>query len=594
MNSLLELVRVLGKADRTRLVFLIVAITIAAVIDAAGIASIVPFLALITRSDSSSNTSLLVHLRDMVGVADQNTFVILVGLLSFSIIVLASVLNAYVMWAQVRFSYRTGFLLSQRLLRAYLANDQLALLERNSAEMGKNILSEVDRLVTSALLPIITLVSRITVAVCIVAFLLFIEPMLAFVLAVVFGGVYVAIYLFTRRRLQSIGEAAMQSNQARFQSISEVFAALRELRIYGRVAEFIKRFDAPALVFANANATAIVMSQFPKFVLEPLAFGSVIFIVFYQMRSGGNIESAMPVIGLFAFAGYRLMPAFQSIFLAFSTVRFYMPTLRLVLKDLNSQPEQKRSNDAISPLRFTDKLVMRGVGFSYGNGVDVLKDINLTIPAHATIGLIGRTGSGKTTLVSLILGLLSPTSGRIEVDGGPLAGLPLTSWQRQIGYVPQDVFLTDETVLKNIALGIPAEDVDRAAAEAAARLADIHDFIIGLPDGYETSVGERGARLSGGQRQRIGIARALYHDPAVVVFDEATSGLDRGTEEAVMAAIGRLAGDRTLIIIAHRPGALRRAQVVHLLDGGRIAASGTLKELQPLLNLEDEVPDPVG
>jgi ABC-type bacteriocin/lantibiotic exporter with double-glycine peptidase domain len=586
MRHFIALFRLLEPVQRRRLGLILFGITMAAIIDAAGVASIAPFLALVANSGSPAVMGALGGLRSFIGVTDATSFMILVGLLSLAVIVTSSLLNAWVTWAQLRFTYNIGFTVSRRLLASYLAKDQVVLLSRNSAEMGKNILSEVDRLVGSALLPAITLVSRIALAVCIVLILLVIEPVLALMLAVVLGSVYIVIYLVIKRRLANVGEVAMEGNKARFQAVAEVFAALRELRLYGRVSNFVRRFDAPALAYANAHAAALCIGQMPKFILEPLAFGSVILIVVYQIQSGGNLATAMPMIGLFAFAGYRLMPAFQNIFLAFSTLRFYLPVLEVVLTDLQGSPD--RSDDGRAPERapFAGELVLRDVAFSYGNGADVLDAINLAIKAKSSVGLIGRTGSGKTTLVSLILGLLSPTSGSIRVDGVLLQGATLIAWQRRIGYVPQDVFLTDDTIAANIALGIPQGEIDQAAVVRAARLANIHDFIAGLPGGYGTPVGERGARLSGGQRQRIGIARALYHDPDVVVFDEATSGLDTETEEAVMAAIDRLAGERTLIIIAHRPGALRRANVVHLVERGRIAASGTLKDLQPLLDLE--------
>ena len=219
------------------------------------------------------------------------------------------------------------------------------------------------------------------------------------------------------------------------------------------------------------------------------------------------------------------------------------------------------------------------MSFDYEAGRSTLRGIDLTIPAHTTVGLVGRTGSGKSTLVGLILGILTPSSGRVLIDGTPLDAENLPAWQNRIGYVPQDVFLIDGSVAQNIALGIEPDTLDRAALERAARLAGAHDFIAALPDGYETGVGERGARLSGGQRQRIGIARALYHDPDVIVFDEATSALDGETEAAVMGALGALGGTRTIIMIAHRLTSLRRADTVHVLEDGRIVASGPPAEV---------------
>ena len=225
-------------------------------------------------------------------------------------------------------------------------------------------------------------------------------------------------------------------------------------------------------------------------------------------------------------------------------------------------------------LPFQKEIRLEGVGFAYEPGRAALSDISLTIPARSTVGLVGRTGSGKSTLVGLILGILTPTAGRVLVDGRPLDAEALPAWQNRIGYVPQDVFLIDASVAANIALGVDPDRIDAAAVERAARLAGIHDFVAALPEGYATGVGERGARLSGGQRQRIGIARALYHGPDVIVFDEATSALDGETEAAVMAALGALAGTRTIIMIAHRLSSLARADTVHVIEDGRIVASG--------------------
>jgi ABC-type bacteriocin/lantibiotic exporter with double-glycine peptidase domain len=585
MRTFFDLIGIITRAERRRLALIVFGITCAALIDAAGIASVVPFLTLVANSGSPAVLHTLAELRVRFGIATEGEFIVLVGLLSLAVIIVANLLNAWVTWAQVRFTNMLGYSVSRRLLDAYLAKEHIALLGRNSAEMGKNVLSEVDRLVAGALTPALTLVSRIAVAFCTIVFLTAIEPVLALLLAAVFGGLYVLLYVVIRRRMERIGAEAVESNTQRFQVVTEAFSALRELRLYGRVGAFIQRFDAPAAAYARTNATSLIIGQTPKFILEPLAFACVVLMVLYTMGSGSNLAAAMPLIGLFAFAGYRLVPAFQTIFLAVSSIRFYLPALDVVLDELKAATGKLEPETSWDRTPRPPTLRLRDVSFAHGETL-ILDRIDLTIEPNTTIGLIGRTGGGKTTLASLILGLLTPTSGRIEADGAPLIGHTLAAWQRRIGYVPQDVFLTDDSLAANIALGVPADQIDRALIERAARLANIHDFIESLPAGYDTPAGERGARLSGGQRQRIGIARALYHNPDVVVFDEATSGLDSETEEAVMAAIDRLAGERTLIIIAHRPGALRRAKVVHLVERGRIAASGTLKQLQPLLDLE--------
>jgi ABC-type bacteriocin/lantibiotic exporter with double-glycine peptidase domain len=583
---LIELIKTLQPAEKRALSFVVVGITVSALLDVAGIASVVPFLALIANPNAVSTMKGVAGFLKFIGVSGQSETIVVVGLASLLVIVAASALNAWVTWGQVRLTNMVGFTMSRRLLHAYLSQPLLLLTNRNTAELGKNILSEVDRGVSGAMTPALTLVSRSAAAVFICIFLLFVEPVLALVLALIFGGVYGLIFLRVRRLLSRMGASAVEDNNQRFRIVAETFGALRELRLYGRLAAFVRRFDEPARRYARVTATSLLIGQIPKFVLEPLAFAAIVLTVLYTMRSGADLATVFPLIGLFAFAGYRLMPAFQNIFVSFSALRFYLPSLRVILDGLTTE---RAENGDVAPtlpkLEFKDGLVFENVSFVYPDRSCVLEHLNLAIKANTTVGLIGKTGSGKTTLLSLILGLTAPTSGRISVDGNPLGGERLAAWQRGIGYVPQDVYLLDDTVAANIALGVPADEVDNAMVRSAARLANIDRFITeSLPQGYATIVGERGSRLSGGQRQRIGIARALYHDPNIVIFDEATSGLDAETESAIMSAIDSLAGHRTLIIVSHRAPTLRRADQVHLLDERHIVASGPLDRFAALFS----------
>lgn len=597
MTLLLELIRILSPAERRRLALLAVAITLTALVDIAGIASVIPFLTLIASIGSGAATRGLAELRAFMNVTDEGSFIVIVGLLSLGVITLSNGLNAWVAWSQSYFTNMVGYSLSRRLLDAYLTQNHLALLQRNSVEMGKDILSEVDRAVSGVLTPALMLAARLVTALSIIAFLMVINPALALLLSVIFGGVYLVIYFGLRRRLTRIGEVAVAGNQARFKIVSEAFAAVRELRLYGRLRTFIARFDRPARDFARANAVSLIIGQAPRYVLEPLAFASVVLIVAHAIQSGENPTAALPIIGLFAFAGYRLMPALQNIFIAVSALRYYMPSLQLILNGLraaSSSHADDRDVD-VPRLSFSGHLTLSGVNFSYGDDAAALTDIDLDIAANSTVGLIGRTGSGKTTLLSLIIGLLAPTSGNIRLNGEPLTGLTLLSWQRSIGYVPQDILLIDDTVAANIALGVPKDKIDMQAVEAAAKIAVVHDFIVSsMPENYQTLVGERGARLSGGQRQRIGIARALYHNPSILVFDEATSGLDSETEEVFLSAIERLAGNRTVIIIAHRASTLRNSDIVHMIEHGRIVGRGPIENFMSLFGPQSAADAPNG
>jgi ABC-type multidrug transport system fused ATPase/permease subunit len=329
------------------------------------------------------------------------------------------------------------------------------------------------------------------------------------------------------------------------------------------------------------------MSSLPKFALETLAYGGVLLIVLYFLRFSGEIEDVLPILSLYVFAGYRLMPSLNEIFTTAILMRFNQEPLRHLhedLMDLGARPDQptvwKGKETDHTPLPLRKELALKNISFTYPNTeAPSIDSVDLRIFPHQIVGFVGETGAGKTTLVDIILGLLEPTAGVLEVDGEAIHGDRVDRWQRSCGYIPQVIFLTDDTIRANIAFGIPKSLVDEDAVGRAARVARIDVFIATLPKGYDTEVGERGVRLSGGQRQRIGIARALYHDPAVLVMDEATSSLDGATEAGVMEMIHHLGKLKTLVVIAHRLSTVRACDVIYLLHDGRIIASGTYSEL---------------
>jgi ABC-type multidrug transport system fused ATPase/permease subunit len=329
-----------------------------------------------------------------------------------------------------------------------------------------------------------------------------------------------------------------------------------------------------------------VVSKLPKYALETIAFGGILLILLYSVRVSASISETLPMLSLFAFAGYRLLPRLSDLFAAAVQIRFNLPALQ----HLHEQLCADESDEVVSQRPLTDvrseglelrhSLVLNNVSFTYeGAQEPALSDVNLEIRRNQTVGLVGRTGAGKTTLVDVILGLLDPTAGCLEADGSHLKGEGLQQWKRICGYVPQEIFLCDNSIRENIAFGIPEDEIDQSMVEQAARTAQIHELIARLPAGYDTVVGDRGVRLSGGQRQRIAIARALYNNPQVLILDEATSSLDGATEAAVMEVISKLGRAKTLIIIAHRLSTVRACDSIYLLQGGRCVANGTYDEL---------------
>jgi ABC-type multidrug transport system fused ATPase/permease subunit len=322
--------------------------------------------------------------------------------------------------------------------------------------------------------------------------------------------------------------------------------------------------------------------------MEVIAFGGIISVVLYLLASARGFQDALPIIGLFAFAAYRIMPALQNIFASITTIRFYVHSLDVLYEDIYSFEDKSYtttySKKKFPPLNLKKELKLEEISFSYpGTRKPVIDNLNLKIYSNTSVAFVGKTGVGKTTIADIILGLLRPSSGRILIDGVEITDENLHEWQKNLGYIPQDIYLLDDTVTRNIAFGVPDEKIDMNIVKSAAQIANIHNFVIEeLSNGYQTVVGERGVRLSGGQRQRIGIARALYHNPGVLILDEATSALDGSTENEVFEAINNIARTKTLIIIAHRLTTVRDCDVIYILKDGKMVGQGRYKELMEL------------
>jgi ABC-type multidrug transport system fused ATPase/permease subunit len=482
----------------------------------------------------------------------------------------------------VRYANGLTYSLSTRLLETYLRKPYVWFLNQHTAHLGKTILSEVDEVVTGSVVPVLQLFSCLIAASAVVAVLIVADPTVALSVIFALGAAYTAVYLGVRRYLQWAGRDRYSANRERYQIANEVLAGIKEVRVGGLEAAYLNRFRAPAQRFARRRAMGKLIGLMPRYAFEIVANGGLLIVLIVLLGwSGRSPSSVVPMLGLYAFAGLRLIPALQDTYLNLTKISFGQAALDRLSSDLASgatqTPHAQRVVEAL-PLR--ERLELRNVTFTYPEaGRPALVDVSLVIPARTTVGFVGATGAGKTTLVDVILGLLEPQRGEVLVDGASIHPDNVRAWQRSIGYVPQQIFLADDTVAGNIAFGVSAQRIDMTAVERAAKCAEIHDFVEGLPDGYQTKIGERGIRLSGGQRQRIGIARALYNDPDVLVFDEATSALDNLTEKAVMDAISNLTRLKTILVIAHRLSTVRPCDRIFLLDRGQLKTAGTFDEL---------------
>lgn len=554
-----------------------------ALLDMAGVASILPFVVVLTDSEAVENNRWLAWAYEWLGFTDTNSFLIFLGVLLFTVKITVILFKALTEYALMRFTHMRNYTLSCRLFKGYLGRPYSWFLDQHSADLGKSILSEVNMVTNKVIIPGLKIIANCMVAVLLVALLVWVDPLLASLVALALVGVYGIIYYIVRNYLSRIGSDRVTANRERYQVAQEAFGGIKEVKIFGREKSFFNRFTGPAYRFVRHQVNSKIIGEMPQYIIQMMATCGILFVILYFYHTRGNLQLVLPVLTVYAFAGARLMPAVQSVYTDLTTLRFGLPALDRMYADLIEFVSNSESPESDQPesLVLEDRIILENICFSYPNAsVPALKNVNLTIPRNSTMGLVGATGSGKTTVVDLILGLLEPNQGRLLVDETPVSADVVQAWQRNLGYVPQYIYLADSSIASNIAFGIPSEEIDMEAVVRAGKIADLHEFIEQeLSDGYETKVGERGVRLSGGQRQRIGIARALYHDPGVLIFDEATSALDNLTEQAVMDAIHNLGHSKTIILIAHRLTTVKECDNIVMIDKGEIAAQGSYEKL---------------
>jgi ABC-type multidrug transport system fused ATPase/permease subunit len=582
MSTFQKLKELLSAKERKHAVLLLCMITVMALIDVVGVASIMPFIAVLANPEIVETNPYLRQAYRYLGFQSTQTFMLALGVMVFMLLVFSLAFKALTTYAQTRFSTLLEYSISKRLTEGYLHQPYSWFLNRNSADLGSSVLSEVGTAVSKGLMPLISIIAQSIVTLALLTLLLVVDPWLALTVLVVLGLSYGLIFKLMSGWLKRLGQTRKLANRERFTALSEAFGAVKEVKVGGLEAVYIRRFAKPAEVYAKTQATAQLISNLPRFVLEAISFGGMILVILYLMTRNGGFGQALPIIVLYAFAGYRLMPALQHLYSAFTQLRFAGPSLDALHADLTTlNGSTVVSSQTDQPMALKQAIELNRVEYQYPNtDKSALQGLHLSIPANSTVAFVGSTGSGKTTTVDLILGLLEASGGSLKVDGVEVNTQNRRQWQKSIGYVPQQIYLSDDSIAANIAFGVNPKNIDHAAVERAATIANLHTFIVGdLPHGYQTAVGERGVRLSGGQRQRIGIARALYHRPSVLILDEATSALDNLTEQAVMDAVHRLSHEITIILIAHRLSTVRKCDQIFLLEKGELLAQGTFDEL---------------
>jgi ATP-binding cassette, subfamily B, bacterial PglK len=574
--------------ERSRAVAVLLATFAGALLETAGVAAVPVFVGLLSRPEASSPVR--TFLLRVTGAVSNEQIAIWGGGLLFVLFVAKNAYGAWLLSVQGAFAHRCFVSFSTRLLDRYLRAPYTFHLGRNSAELLRNTNQEANTAVQNVLLPAMLLVTECLVAFCIVALVVSIEPAISIVAFVLLAGAGASFWLLIRQRSRVLGERQLVARRWMIQAVTEALGGIKEVKVLRREAFFLSAYRRSVEEFAVAATYNRLVGQLPRPFIETVAIAGLLLVGAVFLWQGRPIATIVETLAFFAIAVLRLMPSAQRIMASLSNLRFNVPSLdvlakelggHLELDDIDEVPAQPPAT-APHPRSFANSIEIRDVAFAYpSHEREVLSQVSLTIPTHCMVGFVGPSGSGKSTLMDVILGLLPPSDGAVLVDGVDIHTLAGRRWWvRQIGYIPQFIFLADATILRNVAFGLEEADIVEADVWAALEAAQLADFVRSLPDGLHTHVGERGIRISGGQRQRIGIARALYHRPSVLIMDEATSALDSETERDFVRAIEDLRSGTTILVVAHRLSTIQSCDLIVVVESGRIVDQGGFAELR--------------
>lgn len=550
-----------------------------------GVASVGPFIALVSNPSLVNEHHLFAKAYAGSGLSTPQDFVFWTGIGALALLFFGALISMLTVWRLALFSNRVGSELGVRLYRYYMHQNWLFHVGGSSAQFTKQIATETSRVTNQILNPLMQMNAKIVLAIFMLTGLFLFNPAVTLTAMVMFSIAYVLLYRVVRKILAENGKRISDVSTQRFKLMAEGFGGIKDLLLLGRQHDFVQRFDACSRRLAVSQGTNQSLGQTPRYFMELVAYGAVVLLVLYLQKSyEGNLERILPVLSVYALAGFKLLPAFQNIYMYIAAIKGGMAAFESVRVDLVNSKQHAKAPDkeahSDSPVHLRQSIVLRDVEFSYpGKDSPALKNFNIHIPVNKTVGLVGSSGSGKSTAIDLLLGLIQPDSGELLIDGKPLNQSQLRGWQDSLGFVPQSIFLSDASILENIAFGLARDAINVERAQRATNLAHLDELVSSFPQGLDTRIGERGVQLSGGQRQRIGIARALYHDAEVLIFDEATSALDGITEKLIMDAIHDFSGKKTMIMIAHRLKTVEKCDIIYFIENGTVVDSGTFKEL---------------
>ena len=592
MNSIFKLYSILTRKNKIGSIIFFLLLVFTTIFELLSIGLIFPAITILLGSDLPDKLNFIHNALENFSDYTEINYVTLGILVLIFVFFLKNIFLLYYNWWKNGYSNEVQIQLAQKLFLTYLRQPYTFHLQRNSSNLVRNLVNEISS-VQKAFQAILELIFEVIVLMGIFTLLFITDPKSVLIVLLTLSSVVLIFYSLTYNRIKLWGNSRVVASKKYFQNISQAIGSLRDIILTGRENNFLYSHYYQKKLLNKIQQKFNIITIAPKFLFEFLAVFTIMSLTIFFIAEGKSYETILPLIGLFAVAGYRLMPSVNKIIAATQSIRFRSPSINIIykeihIKNLNDTPIDNNffipieiSSDQSENYKniFNDEIKIENLHYNYaGTKIKTLKNINLIIKKKQSIGIFGPSGSGKSTLVSLILGLLAPTAGTIKIDNKELSN-QLKPWQRNIGYVPQSVYLIDDTIAQNIAFGISKNKINDRMLERAIESAQLKDFISSLEEGLQTKVGENGVRLSGGQAQRIGIARALYNDPSVVVFDEATSSLDHETEKDLMKDINILKKEKTLIIITHRLSTVVNCDNVIKINSGEIVEQGKPEEV---------------
>ncbi|MEJ2045513.1 MAG: ABC transporter ATP-binding protein [Reinekea sp.] len=581
MKFYFGMLKLLDNKSRKNLFFLQILFMATAILQVAGIASIAPFIAIISNPTSIDSNILLRTINQMLAFESTSGFLIAYACIVIFLLLVGNSLGAISTWRLLKFSMELGANIQKRIYNNYLDNDYSFFALRNSAMLTNNITQEIPRFVYMVVQPLLNLISQSFVAFLILTGLIALNIKVAVVATILVLSIYLVIYKIIRKKVITYGNMLSIINRKKLQLLDESIAGIKEVKLIGNEEDFKYELEKITEQSIGASAYISLAGDLPKYIVETLVFAAILLLSIYVLYTSGTGASAIGLLSLYAMAGYKLLPSAQTIYKSISLIKANGVVIFELHEELIVSKTQEKENKPVnSEVDISGDIYVDQVSYQYPNSSSkAVNNTTFTIPENEMTAFVGPSGSGKSTIVDIILGLLIPNKGKMLIGNVEITPRNVRSWQKKIGYVPQNIFLLDDTIKKNIAFGIPEDAINIDDVKRAARQANLDTFIEGCPDGYDFIVGERGAKLSGGQKQRIGIARALYKNPSILIFDEATSALDNLTERQILDEICRISEDKTVIMIAHRLSTVEKSNNILVFESGSVVDSGTYNEL---------------